>query len=106
MPIGVRAMPMPSAMNGMAADQPCPSCPRHPQTGDVNPDKMPGCQMILACAGLLSFGAARANGEVAPLPDLPALATVLTAARTNALTRYMTRGTLFGHVVLEEVKDH
>jgi hypothetical protein len=41
-------------MNGMAADQPCPSCPQHRQTGHVNPDKMPGCQ-ILTCAGPLAM---------------------------------------------------
>lgn len=54
MPVGVRAMPMPSAGNGMAADQPCPSCPQRPQSGDMNPDKMPACQ-ILACAGPLAM---------------------------------------------------
>ena len=54
MPIGVHAMPMPPAMNGMAADHPCPSCPQHPMTGDMNPGKMPGCQ-ILACAGPLAM---------------------------------------------------
>lgn len=54
MPAGVRAMPMPSAVNGMAADQPCPSCPRHPQSGHINPDKMPTCQ-VLACAGPLAM---------------------------------------------------
>ena len=54
MPAGVRAMPMPSAVNGMAAHQPCPSCPQHPQSGDTNPDKMPACQ-ILACAGSLAM---------------------------------------------------
>jgi hypothetical protein len=53
MPVGVHAVPMPSALNGMAADQPCPSCPQHPRTGDTNPDKMPACQ-ILACAGPLA----------------------------------------------------
>jgi hypothetical protein len=53
-PIGVHAMPMPSAMNGMAADQPCPSCPQHPLTGDTNPGRMPVCQ-ILACAGPLAM---------------------------------------------------
>jgi hypothetical protein len=47
-------MPMPSAVNGMATDQPCPSCPQHPQSGDTNPDQMPACQ-ILACAGPLAM---------------------------------------------------
>ena len=54
MPIGAHAMPMPSAANGMAADQPCPSCPQHRQSGDTNPGKMPACQ-ILACAGPLAM---------------------------------------------------
>ena len=53
-PVGVHAMPMPPALNGMAADQPCPSCPQHPLTGDTNPDTMPACQ-ILACAGPLAM---------------------------------------------------
>jgi hypothetical protein len=47
MPDGVHAMPMLSALDGMAGHQPCPSCPQ--QTGHMNPDKMPACQ-ILACA--------------------------------------------------------
>jgi hypothetical protein len=54
MPVGARAMPMPPAVNGMAARQPCPSCPQHPPSGDTNPDKMPACQ-ILACAGPLAM---------------------------------------------------
>jgi hypothetical protein len=54
MPAGVRAMPMPSAANGMAADQLCPSCPQHPQSGHMNPNKMPACQ-VLVCAGSLAM---------------------------------------------------
>jgi hypothetical protein len=54
LPVGTHAMPMPSALNGMAADQPCPSCPQHPQTGDMNPGYMPACQ-ILACAGPMAM---------------------------------------------------
>lgn len=54
MPIGVHAMPMPPAVNGAHADQPCPSCPPHQQSGDTNPGKMPACQ-ILACSGLLAM---------------------------------------------------
>jgi hypothetical protein len=57
MPASVHVMAMPSAVNGMAADQPCPSCPQHPQSGDTNPDKMPACQ-ILACAGPLAMQSA------------------------------------------------
>ncbi len=54
MPVGVHAMPMPSALNGMAAQQPCPSCPQHPLTGHMNPGAMPACQ-ILVCAGPLAM---------------------------------------------------
>jgi hypothetical protein len=54
LPIGVHAMPMPPAVNGMAVDQPCPSCPQHQQSGDTNPGKLPACQ-ILACAGPLAM---------------------------------------------------
>lgn len=54
MPVGAPAMAMPSAVNGMAADQPCPNCPQHPQSGHMNPDKMPACQ-VLACAGPLAM---------------------------------------------------
>jgi hypothetical protein len=53
LPVGTHAMPMPSALNGMAADQTCPSCP-HPQAGDMNPGNMPACQ-ILACAGPMAM---------------------------------------------------
>ena len=56
MPIGAHAMPMPSAVNGTAAHNPCPRCPQHPSTGDTNPDKMPACQ-ILACVGPLAVPA-------------------------------------------------
>jgi hypothetical protein len=45
------AMAMSSAVNGMAGDQHCPSCPQ--QTGHMNSDKMPACQ-ILACVGPLA----------------------------------------------------
>ena len=51
-PVGVHAMPMPPAVSGMTADQPCPRCPSHRQSGDTNSGKMPACQ-ILACAGPL-----------------------------------------------------
>ena len=54
MPISVHAMSMPCAANGTAAHNPCPSCPQHPSTGDMNPDKMPACQ-ILVCAGPLAM---------------------------------------------------
>ncbi|MFZ3237209.1 MAG: hypothetical protein WA417_08700 [Stellaceae bacterium] len=57
MPIGLHAMPMPSAVNGTAAHNPCPSCPQHPMSGDINLGKMPACQ-ILACAGPLAMPAA------------------------------------------------
>jgi hypothetical protein len=51
MPVGLHAMPMQSAVNGMAADEPCSSCPLQPQTG---PAHMPACQ-IPACAGSLAI---------------------------------------------------
>ena len=54
MPVGAHAMPMPSALNGIAAGQPCPSCPQPPQSGHMNPDKMPVC-LVLACAGPLAM---------------------------------------------------
>ena len=54
MPAGAHAMPMAMAINGMGTDQPCPSCPEHPQSGHMNPDKMPACQ-VLACAGPLAM---------------------------------------------------
>ena len=47
-PVGARAMPMPSDAVGTALLQHCLGCPQHPGTGS-NPDKMPACQ-ILACA--------------------------------------------------------
>jgi hypothetical protein len=53
MPVGVRAMPMMPSGNGMAAAQPCPSCPQHSRSGHMNPDKMPACQS-LACASSLA----------------------------------------------------
>lgn len=48
-PVGVRAMPMPSDAAGAVTHQHCPDCPQHPGTGS-NPDKMLACQ-VLACAG-------------------------------------------------------
>jgi hypothetical protein len=48
MPVGSRAMPMPSAGNGMASNQPCSNCPRQP--GHMKPAGMPACE-VLVCAG-------------------------------------------------------
>jgi hypothetical protein len=48
MPVGVRAMPMPTTdMNGAPLTQPCQNCPQPDQTGGT-PDKMPACQ-VFAC---------------------------------------------------------
>jgi hypothetical protein len=52
MPVGAFGMPM--APNGMVADQPCQNCPQPDQTGNVNPNNMPACQ-VLACAGALAM---------------------------------------------------
>lgn len=52
LPIGVRAMPMPAGVAGMAVQQHCPSCP-HPARTGTNRDKMPACQ-VLACAGAVA----------------------------------------------------
>ena len=54
MPGGLHAMPMQSAVNGMAADEPCSSCPPQPQTGHLNPAHMPACE-IPSCAGALAI---------------------------------------------------
>jgi hypothetical protein len=54
MSAGARAMPMPPALDGMAADQPCQNCPQPDGTGNTNPDKMPACQM-LACTVALAM---------------------------------------------------
>src|SRR6266567_7801932 len=51
MPVGVGAMPMPTAdMNGKTLEQPCQNCPQPDQTGGTTPDKMPACQ-VFACVG-------------------------------------------------------
>ena len=60
LPVSVNAMPTRSAVNGMASDQPCSSCPQHRQTGHINPLQVPPCQ-ILACAGPLAMLAAPAS---------------------------------------------
>ena len=85
MPAGVRAMPMPSAGSGMAADQPCQNCPQPNQTGNMNPDKMPACQ-ALACADALAMLPTPALVHVArPVPGC------LRAGSAGALDRSHTR---------------
>jgi hypothetical protein len=53
MRIGVRAMPMTTAPDGTATEQPCQNCPQPDQTGNMNPDKMPACQ-ALTCISVLA----------------------------------------------------
>ncbi len=55
LPIGARAMPMPSTSGGMLMDQPCQNCPQPDQTGNTTPDKMPPVCQALACAGMLAM---------------------------------------------------
>lgn len=81
MPAGVRAMPMPATMIGMAmtVDQPCQRCP---QPGSTTPGKVPACQ-AMAC---ISVPAVLPSPVLLPARVLfgPTYASPLTAGMAGA----------------------